>query len=899
MLKRIFFIIAIAALLGAGYFAYDNWSKNRNKNLWSFVPQNAALVYESNEMANTIAFLNEQPIYKSLREIKAINQLHGHLDKLDSILNEEGGLDNFLNNTSLITSAHISGNQSFDFLHLAEISTIQQHTVLTRLQQGFEQLGFTKRTRKYLEFVITEMRNAEGVSYTYIFHRNYFIGSFTAYLVEDAIRTYSDESMLSFKKTFPELSPLTKLQQDQGDIYLNMDQFGKLLHGFTQLRGPINFAKSGFLDVQVNEGAIELNGFTLSSAENNIQRLGGSSGSSFDISEVVSNNTAVLEHYGFVKAEAWQSNLTSNQKSVLDPIRSNYLSEFDINLNHILTLLDGEVAIAKQFAGNNERTFVFLEMKNGSDATEFINSCLDRYFQVTADSVFRDEYRNLIISSFPFTDFLPALFGDIVPEFQDQYFTTYRNYFVFSNSLPGTKQLIDDILEENTWKKSLRKNKFLEQTSQESGYGIYVNLPNYWPKLMSLLNDEWKPIARSNDFIFKSFENIAIQFNPVDNKYFTNINIHQPEELPLNGKSITTLKSIHLSAPIIRKPQLVKNHNNGQLEIMVQDSVGDIYLIDPEFKVLWSKSIGKPILGKVHQLDYYRNNKLQYVFITENEIHMLDRNGDNLPGYPKGIKGAEQLEHLTLIDYKGDKQYRLAISDIKGNIYLTDKEGTPLDGWNPNKLGNPLVSPPRHYRIGGTDVIAMVLANGEIHLQSRRARSYPGFPIKLDQDITGDFNIDPGSNFASTVFSTISENGDFLQVDFKAKTLARRQFYKPSESASFELLNDVAEKSMIILLKDENLMQILDENEQILFDKSQTINKQFFAQYYQLGGGKDYVITGDRNGRFIYLYDMAGKLITSRPLAGNQPVSMMYFENQNQHHAYLVEGNELMLIRLQ
>ena len=74
------------------------------------------------------------------------------------------------------------------------------------------------------------------------------------------------------------------------------------------------------------------------------------------------------------------------------------------------------------------------------------------------------------------------------------------------------------------------------------------------------------------------------------------------------------------------------------------------------------------INSKIYQIDYYKNNKKQIIFSTENEIHAYDRNGDYITEYPLKNPSKYKIDHFNIIDYDQSKQYRLALADIKGNI---------------------------------------------------------------------------------------------------------------------------------------------------------------------------------------------------------------------------------------
>jgi hypothetical protein len=84
---------------------------------------------------------------------------------------------------------------------------------------------------------------------------------------------------------------------------------------------------------------------------------------------------------------------------------------------------------------------------------------------------------------------------------------------------------------------------------------------------------------------------------------------------------------------------VVRSHVDRSLEVLVQDAANRLYLLGSNGKVLWRKWLEKPVTGEVHQVDYLKNNKLQYVFATERNLYLLDRNGNpggQLPGTRTG-----------------------------------------------------------------------------------------------------------------------------------------------------------------------------------------------------------------------------------------------------------------------
>ena len=118
---------------------------------------------------------------------------------------------------------------------------------------------------------------------------------------------------------------------------------------------------------------------------------------------------------------------------------------------------------------------------------------------------------------------------------------------------------------------------------------------------------------------------------------------------------------------------IVYNFFTKEYDILVQDSDNIIYMIDNNGNLKWKKSIEEKIIGKISYLDYYKNNKYQFLFNTTNKLFLVDRLGRNVKDYPFKIEGETNLQH-SLFDYDDNKDYRIIIANDKGKIFNYKKQ---------------------------------------------------------------------------------------------------------------------------------------------------------------------------------------------------------------------------------
>ena len=902
-MKKFLIFLSIVLLIGTGYFTYDKWVKDANVTLWSFVPNNAVLVYESSTPLTTLKEIAATDVWKNLNYIQPVANIQNDLDILDTLAGK-GNFSAFFEDTPTLISVDITSSTSIDFLFIVEIQNLSQQSFISKAQAYFEKQGFSKRTREYDGFTITELvGKTPNESFTYIFYKNYFIGSFSAFLVEDAIRTMSDSENLDFEARNPELKQLTKLAKDQGNVYVNAQRIGDLVNVTAANNTQIDLGKSGFLDLKISEDLINLTGFLFLEDEteylHNFSRLDGAS---FDMSEIVPNNTAWIYHFGTSDPIKLGENLAThfqkNQPKVLAE-RQRIQKEYDLDVNHTFTLIDEEIGLLslESTVTGNRNQLMILETNDMGEALRFFNSVGEREMQATGDSLYLEQYGDYEIRKLPAANFPYALIGSLAGDYKDCYYLQYRNYLIFSNHLQQLKNLTLSIEDEATWTKSIRINRFLEKGNQESNFSLYINTPRAWNQVLKELKPEWKSIFEEYQFSLKNLEFITTQFSAVDDKFYTNVNIYQPN-LPKRNipDRITALKTLTVADYITTKPYLLLNHNDRSYETFIQDTTNTIYLIDKNFNVLWDKQLDEQITSDVSQIDYYNNGKLQMIFTTAHQVHIIDRTGSYIPEFPKSLPENREIEYFNIIDYDNSKKYRFAIAGKNGNVYLTDKNLKVLEGWDPKAFQDPLVMAPQHLRVNGKDVIVIQETSGKLWVLTRRVTNYPGFPKNLEAEVTSPVFIKNANSFDEATVTVLTKTGELIEFNLNAQMTNRDQIYKPGLETQFELLEDVTGDSYVIVRKTDNKYEILNEQGEQLFQKDYFSKTPLITQYYQLGSGVEFIVMVDTGGTFLYVYDQSGNLISGRPLTASCPVSIMQYENEYQIYKAVDRNLELISI---
>ncbi len=898
-MKPLLWIVAVLLLLGAGYFTYDRLAKNKSIDTWSFMPESAALVYSSGSSLDAFESLRGTVLWNTLVQMGGFEQLNSRFEYLDGLTNQQFQRL-FASGEFLVGVQDVSRNQ-FDFLYILEIKSINAFQQLQTIQNHFEEQGLLKKNRQYQDFTITEISDGFE-TLTFIFHKNFLVASFSAFLVEDAIRTLKDNSKSNFRERFPELQSIAKLEEDAGDLYINYENVGRLIKVFTK-EMDIEFERSGYMDIRVNDNSLEFTGFTIPSSSKTslLKPHMGLSPGTLDIPSIVPLQSSLMIHYSFADPIQWKQNLEehlklTDQQAIAD--RKILLNTGDFDVNTVFDYLDDEMALL-HFAGISElRKALILEVSDAPKAMTFFGDLAQRFGRTQGKSQYTEQYEGYQIVLLPASDFPKAMIGSMASGFRNCYFTRINNNLVFASELFLLKEIIQAVNNENVWSKSLQKNQFLEQTNQASNVSVFVNTPDFWQELSGNINDHWQSYLRENTPFLKSLDNVAIQFSNVDNRFFTNIVIAQTEPPSVGTREVNTLRTLALTDNIITKPFLVRNHiNNGQ-EIFLQDSALNAYLIDDQFNVLWTAPLAGPIKGDIFQLDYYRNGKLQLAFVAGNSLYVIDRNGSLLPGFPQAVKGLAEIQHFNLIDYDGSRNYRFSFADDRGNLMLTDKNGKPLEGWNPKKIGSALIRPLSHYRIGNRDVISAVSKEGEVHLFNRRGQYENNFPLDLQVPISNHFHLDVGADLANSELTVVNEIGEIISLNLQGQITRKEQLYKRSPEMKYDILEDISKNYFLLTTQNNETWTLMDDGGAELFQKEYLANTELTEQFYRISAGKELILIGSHNEGKAYAFDLEGQLLTNAPIGATRPFSMIYSSREDAYQLYTIDGNSLKLIQL-
>ena len=889
-MKRFLIVVALLLLAGAGYFTYEKWVKHSNINKWSFVPADAAMVLELDILEDYYQF-SEYPIRKVLQKTKGFQGVEQSISFLDSI-NGKGGFKAIFNKAPLLISTHKVSGKKLDFLYVVDIQNISQNTFVGAVIGRLQNSGYRFKTRNYNGYKISEIHK-DGKVFTCVFYKNYLLASFTPYLVEDAIRTI-EEKQVSFEERFLKI----KTQPSTGlfNLYINYSETGNLLSGMVQgeVKLPMNH---GVYSVSMDSDHFDFSGFTYTQ-EGGWLAIHKNQPAPFDMAEVVPENTALIYHISSSDISAWkprQLNYLRNMYPQVRVFQDSLKNALNFDASQVMDLIDEEIGILELEPGSSHgsRKICILEVRDMGEALRFFNQLTERSARARGDSVYTESYSENEIRYLPIKNFPKVFLGNFADGFNECFYINYRRYLIFSNNLQELKALIASIKNEDTWGKSLRMNAFFQKANDAANVSLFVNIPRAQDLVLNELNATWNEYIMEDLSYYQSFELAAFQFSYLDDRYFTNYTFSQPEQKKSRVSETNPGSGIRFASPLTSKPFLVRTHAHKDFDIIVQDSSNSVYYLDSNQNALWSQNVGSGIISEIFPVDYYKNGKIQYAFATSSEIHIWDRTGTSIPGYPKSLSDDLQIAHFNVIDYDLSRNYRFAISDTKGNIFLTDKDLKVLEGWNPKKLSRPSLIPLNHQRIGRRDIMLSIQSDGKIHLMNRRGYPLKGYPFDTQESLGKNYFLTISNELSNSTITVLSIGGELTEINLVGDVVRRNQMIRTSQDAAFSIIPDRSGKSFLIIRKEGNNYQVLDDTGNLLFQKDYLSTQPILIQYYCFGGGKDMVIFTDTGNQMLYIYDKSGNLVTGSPLNSTHEASLLYFNARREFRVFTASGFNL------
>lgn len=785
-------------LLAIGLWSCDKKKDNSNSMLHFHPTQSSFILKTPNVQSLKSAVKNNQLLQK-FKTFPVLKSWTSQLEQLSVIAPDQ----------PIVISYSAIGQKNIEFC----FTTRSKYSFLPDSISADSVLKYTYAQKPIQSFFFKEK------SIHTVLMDSILVGSSSKILIENLIRA---KGKFSHPKTLHKL--YNQLNSNKyGTLLIHTDKADALLKDWytnSKLKTWSDKTEWFALDIDLPQDGILLNGIALKN--DSIPRY-------LDLLEDNSNIGQKLENYLPIGIDDVEFYHFSDFK-IVDKARQAYLKKLPVQDSLFYDL--EELAIAQL----KNKSILALSCYSGSYFQKFISENQKGTYMFNGYRVFEMEEPQFISNNLaPLVTNFAASFGCII-----------EDAYIFTKEKSTLETVLTNYQNGATFQKQtayIFAKKSMPEEGTLFGFTDGKVLKQKWAKkLQKTLRHPLEKINLQNYHLSTQFID--------DNQFFHAV--LQVRKNPKNkAQNIISQKfTVTLDADILNTPQFVTNHRNKKEEIVVQDMMNNLYLISSKGKVLWKKALDGPIQGKIHQVDLYKNGKLQLAFTTNNQFLVLDRNGKNVSPFQKTYRGGN-LSALAVFDYEKNKNYRFVFT--QGNrVHMLNNKAAKVTGFVFTSTKNNLIGVPKHIRYLGKDYLVFRESDGQIHILNRRGQTR--IPIKRK------FNFSKNPVYwYQNKFSFTTQSGKLAQINTKGK---------------FSIQNIGLQESHFIDATAKSLVSLQDQKLQI---KSNSVSlpigvytsPKIFYLY-----DKIYVSTTDLDNQKTYLLDSRGKSIANFPVFGTGPIDL-------------------------
>ena len=493
-----------------------------------------------------------------------------------------------------------------------------------------------------------------------------------------------------------------------------------------------------------------------------------------------------------------------------------------------------------------------------------------------------DNEVNFAIYRFPYPSFPGILLGIPFTMADAEYFTFYDNYIVFSNSLQGLESYLRSMILGATLNKDINYARFKQNCPGRSNINIFLDINKAFSIGGEIFDGELAEQLSERENNLRKYSKMSWQIQRNKDIYFNALAIafdQNPRE-----EAQTTWQST-IGSDIRIKPELVINHNDRlNREIILQDVTNTLHQVTNEGRIRWSIPLSGPVLSEIHQVDYYKNGRLQYLFNTKEKLFLIDRNGNNVAHFPVSLR-SEATNGISVFDYNNNRDYRYFIAGEDKKIYVYDYEGKIVKGWIFGQTDHEVVTPVQHFRVAGKDYIVFK-DKSRIYIQNRRGETRVSTKARFE-------------NSANPLVLSLEGTPKIVADDVKGKVyyIYFSGKYEEKKTSGFSkdhffTVDDLDGNGIPdFIFVDGKELVVIDGNGKRRFREKFENSIHSPPNIYTFTNNHKKIGIVDADGNNIYLFNPDGTLNKGFPLQGNTEFSIGRI-SENSDGLNLLTGSE-------
>ncbi len=890
----IVFAVIIAAVI---WNLYRHQSYNAGNTI-DAVPADAALILKiTNPKDFTETLLEDIDYREELLSFESLSGLYETLHYTDTTWFFSDGPGSGLLRSPIYLSFSKLGKSRIAWnFHFAVIHKSHQSQLLEWIEEHL------KGKRNYTGFPIyeiTPLKNNKLTLYA-TFQNGILSVSDSPLLIEASIRQQQSGLSLTDDKNFASIQKTVSNRAD-GSVFINfgsIKDFSEpfLAGGQEKIASFISkTARWGALDINIKDDGLMLNGFISPRPnEDFVSLFDGVEPRRSTLEKILPSDIKLFAGYNFSDQKQFLNNFrkyltNSGNASKIESLEKEFKNKTGNDfLESFFQIIDEEMAFAcsNYNASNPEEGRYIVFRTKGQAATMPVIDNIRNYFGVSMQPV--KKYQVDESTWFPiykgFSGELNTLvWSELFPDLPMKYFSFFRNYLVFAESQKSLESFLYNNVLHRTLESHPYYSSFTENFSYEENFLLFAEIPHIYSFIGEKLNqNKFHPTKEQQKTLFNFYAGGLQISNSSGLNYATLYARHAPHR----DKEPRTIWQSRIDSLVSTKPALVDNHYTGEKEIMVQDAANNLYLLNNMGRVLWKKPLDGPVLSEINQIDFYRNNKLQYLFNTPTTLYLLDRNGNHVAKYPFTLP-ARATCGLSVFDYDNNRDYRIFLPLEDRNVYLFDKTGARVAGWNIPRTEGKVNQPVQFFRTSGKDYIVFS-DQYRNYIMDRRGNNRVTPEKSFVRNSKSPFYLEHPDSEKSALVSTTAE-GSLAKIMLPSGKTMVNEVTKPgSKEHSLVLLHNNSPRYVIIA---PDHFSIYNANMKKTAEQKTDKTMETVGDVYQFSATDHKIGLVSKDSSLIYLFNSDGSLYKGFPLKGTSRFSIGFLKS-SAYRFNLITGGE-------
>ena len=354
------------------------------------------------------------------------------------------------------------------------------------------------------------------------------------------------------------------------------------------------------------------------------------------------------------------------------------------HISEYQTFLDARQALQANKAANDNLEkatgiapmtfFTRLDAKEAATAAIMIDGNVERVNLVRVAKP--DTLKNCIEKAYPYnySTFASAVFGNLFKLPNESSFA-YINGWIVSGSETAVEayasgKVLTYTLKEHMVNAGL-KDMFSEEAASFMAYqsvseNAAVLSKTYKAPVLNIILDQARGADYSGFFLTAGQNKFP---------YAVSLSMFRKEV-----KKSKPIAPTNITVTVPTGPFKVKNSGTGKMNIFYQQENLYLCLQEENGKGLWGVPFPEPICGTAQTIDYYANGKLQILFGAGTKIHLIDRLGRFVKGFPVDLK-KEILIGPDVYDFNGTRRYNVMVLHKDNTIEMYNLKGQKPESW--------------------------------------------------------------------------------------------------------------------------------------------------------------------------------------------------------------------------